>query len=123
MKRHGITSEEATLLDVLVSNRYRAGSRYAAAALARSNHWAKRTNKNEPLTLQWIDELAESSSVRRTLVDVKRKFYEPSCLERGSAATRTVVRSISRVFGPDELTHISRINPASAISGASYNLF
>jgi hypothetical protein len=34
----------------------------------------------------------------------------PSSLERGSAATRTVVRSISLVARPDELTHISRIN-------------
>jgi hypothetical protein len=49
---------------------------------------------------------------RRTLVEVKRKFFinESSCLERGSAATRTVVRSISRLLGVDELTHISRIN-------------
>src|SRR4051812_31283141 len=112
MKRHEVINSESTCWETSEPNRYRAGSRYAAAALARSNRWAKRTNKNKPLALEWIDELAESSSVRRTLVEVKRKFYmnEPSCLERGSAATRTVVRSISRVFGPDELTHISRIN-------------
>src|ERR1051326_8775168 len=48
---------------------------------------------------------------RRTLVVVKRQNYvQPSSLERGSAATRTVVRSISPVFRSDELTHISRIN-------------
>jgi hypothetical protein len=34
----------------------------------------------------------------------------PSSLERGSAATRTVVRSISLIFGSNELTHISKIN-------------
>lgn len=118
MKRHQVIGEKATLLDVHESNRYRAGgwpcaSTYAAAALARSNRWANRTNKNKSLTLEWIDELAESSSVRRTLVDVKRTFYEPSCLERGSAATRTVVRSISPALALQErgeLTHISRIN-------------
>src|SRR4051794_32046457 len=47
---------------------------------------------------------------RRTLVDDKRPLVGPSSLERGSAATRTVVRSISLVYQPDELTHISRIN-------------
>jgi len=47
---------------------------------------------------------------RRILVIVKRPLVGPSSLERGSAATRTVVRSISPVPGPDELTHISRIN-------------
>lgn len=47
----------------------------------------------------------------RTLVVVKRKDkIQPSSLERGSAATRTVVRSISSAFGLNELTHISRIN-------------
>jgi hypothetical protein len=48
--------------------------------------------------------------LRRTLVGVKRPLNGPSSLERGSAATRTVVRSISLVPQPDELTHISRIN-------------
>ena len=48
---------------------------------------------------------------RRTLVVVKRQDYvQPSSLERGSAATRTVVRSISSVVRPDELTHLSKIN-------------
>ncbi len=50
---------------------------------------------------------------RRTLVcplEISSARNERSSLERGSAATRTVVRSISLVFGPDELTHISRIN-------------
>jgi hypothetical protein len=47
----------------------------------------------------------------RTLVGVKRKdWIQPSSLERGSAAIRTVVRSISSVFGPNELTHLSKIN-------------
>src|SRR5436190_10028260 len=111
MKRHEVIHSQSICWEANEPNRYRAGSRFAAAALARSNHWAKITNTNKPLTLQWIDELAESSSVRRTLVEVKRKFFnEPSCLERGSAATRTVVRSISRFYGTDELTHISRIN-------------
>jgi hypothetical protein len=42
---------------------------------------------------------------------VKRKVkHQPSSLERGSAATRTVVRSISLLSGANELTHISRIN-------------
>src|SRR3954447_5850388 len=43
----------------------------------------------------------------RTLVIVKRPVLGPSSLERGSAATRTVVRSISPFSGTDELTHIS----------------
>jgi hypothetical protein len=84
-----------------------------STALAREHPRAQIEKKNpSELLLEWIDALAESSSVRRTLVVVKRPFRvnEPSSLERGSAATRTVVRSISLVFGPDELTHISRIN-------------
>ena len=48
---------------------------------------------------------------RRTLVVVKRReLFRSSSLERGSAATRTVVRSISLLSGANELTHISRIN-------------
>jgi hypothetical protein len=48
---------------------------------------------------------------RRTLDVVKRRTYVRSAsLERGSAATRTVVRSISSVARQNELTHISRIN-------------
>ncbi len=48
---------------------------------------------------------------RRTLVVVKRKdLIQPSSLERGSAATRTVVRSISSAARWNELTHLSRIN-------------
>ena len=47
---------------------------------------------------------------RRILVVVMRPLFGPSSLERGSAATRTVVRSISPVPGSDELTHLSRIN-------------
>jgi hypothetical protein len=72
----------------------------------------KKNKQEEPLTLSWIDALAESARFWRTLVDVKRQLLvnQPSSLERGSAATRTVVRSISSVFGSDELTHISRIN-------------
>lgn len=42
---------------------------------------------------------------------VKRKeLLQPSSLERGSAATRTEVRSISSAARLNELTHISRIN-------------
>ena len=71
----------------------------------------QKTKQEDTLTLQWIDALAASARFRRTLVDVKRQVNtEPSSLERGSAATRTVVRSISQVARPDELTHISRIN-------------
>src|SRR5439155_56955 len=51
-----------------------------------------------------------AARLRRILVVVKRPLIGPSSLERGSAATRTVVRSISPDPGPDELTHISRIN-------------
>jgi hypothetical protein len=70
------------------------------------------THSGQNSTLEWIDALAESSAVRRTLVVVRSSvpMNERSSLERGSAATRTVVRSISPVLGPDELTHISRIN-------------
>ncbi len=71
----------------------------------------QKKQKTETTTLQWIAALAESARFRRTLDVVKRKvLYQPSSLERGSAATRTVVRSISLVARPDELTHISRIN-------------
>jgi hypothetical protein len=88
------------------------GSRFASAALARSRSRARDwKHKNTNATLQWIDELAERARFRRTLVVVKRKkSFQPSSLERGSAATRTVVRSISQVARPDELTHISKIN-------------
>ena len=50
---------------------------------------------------------------RRILVVVMRPLFGPSSLERGSAATRTVVRSISPALasqGLGELTHLSRIN-------------
>jgi hypothetical protein len=48
---------------------------------------------------------------RRTLVVVKRQeLFQPSSLDRGSAATRIVVRSISSVARLNELTYISRIN-------------
>jgi hypothetical protein len=48
---------------------------------------------------------------RRTLVVVKwQELLQPTSLERGSAATRTVVRSISWSTSSNELTHISRIN-------------
>ena len=58
----------------------------------------QKTHSGQNSTLQWIDALAESSAVRRTLVVVKRQdWLQPSSLERGSAATRTVVRSISPV--------------------------
>lgn len=72
----------------------------------------KKNKQEETLTLPWIAALAASARFWRTLVDVKRQFLvnQPSSLERGSAATRTVVRSISQVARPDELTHISRIN-------------
>ena len=47
----------------------------------------------------------------RTLDVVKRRTkVRPASLERGSAATRTVVRSISSIFGSNELTHLSKIN-------------
>jgi hypothetical protein len=82
---------------------------------ARPEHLAgtdQQTNFGQASALEWIDALAESSAVRRTLVVVKSSVLmnQRSSLERGSAATRTVVRSISLVPGPDELTHISRIN-------------
>lgn len=48
---------------------------------------------------------------RRTLEVVKRRTkVRPASLERGSAATRTVVRSISSAARWNELTHISKIN-------------
>lgn len=95
------------------SNRCCAGSPFASAAFARVTSPGKKEKhqQEEPLTLQWIDALAESARFWRTLVVVKRKVnHQPSSLERGSAATRTVVRSISLLFGANELTHISRIN-------------
>ncbi len=76
----------------------------------------KQNRKN--LTRNVLKSWQRAPGFGRTLVDVKRKvLHQPSNLERGSAATRTVVRSISLVFGPDELTHISRINqhPRSAV--------
>src|SRR4051794_20483246 len=69
-----------------------------------------RTNTEPYSVLQWLDALAESCPVRRTLVVVKRPLVGPSSLDRGSAATRTVVRSISSAARLNELTHISRIN-------------
>jgi hypothetical protein len=81
---------------------------------ARPEQIAGRNQKKQTRTeiiWEWIDELAASARFWRTLDVVKRKVnHQPSSLERGSAATRTVVRSISSVFGSDELTHISRIN-------------
>ena len=81
-----------------------------SAALARATGTEETTEKEKSFW-EWIDELAERARFWRTLVDVKRKVTnQPSSLERGSAATRTVVRSISSVSGSNELTHISRIN-------------
>jgi hypothetical protein len=45
MKRHEVTGGKTMLLDVHESNRYRADSRYAAAALARSQSLGKASNK------------------------------------------------------------------------------
>ena len=70
-------------------------------------------NLLDELNLEWIDALAESSAVYgEPSLTLRDQFLvnERSSLERGSAATRTVVRSISPVLGSDELTHISRIN-------------
>jgi len=52
-----------------------------------------------------------AARLRRTLVVVKRRdLSRPASLERGSAATRTVVRSISSAARRNELTHLSKIN-------------
>jgi hypothetical protein len=58
----------------------------------------------------WSELMSWQTAARfwRTLVVVKRP--RPSSLERGSAATRTVVRSISWIARSNELTHLSRIN-------------
>ncbi len=96
--------------------RWSAGSRCASAALARNPVWTGRHIRDGNPARK----TAEGSELKcwqgttrfwRTLVVVKRKeLNQSSSLERGSAATRTVVRSISPICGSDELTHISRIN-------------
>jgi hypothetical protein len=69
------------------------------------------TEHTEPQLCSGLMSGQRATRFRRTLVVVKRKDpFPPSSLERGSAATRTVVRSISRSASSDELTHISRIN-------------
>ncbi len=40
----------------------------------------------------------------------RRNLFRPSSLDRGSAATRTVVRSISSAARWNELTYLSKIN-------------
>jgi hypothetical protein len=76
-------------------------------------HASGQMTKNQTIKLNLSSGLMSrqrAARFRRTLVNVKRPLVGPSNLERGSAATRTVVRSISLVWRPDELTHISRIN-------------
>lgn len=82
---------------------------------ARPEHTSGKDQKHlfDELNLEWIDALAESSAVYgEPSLSLRAQFLadERSSLERGSAATRTVVWSISPVLGSDELTHISRIN-------------
>ena len=114
MKWHEVIAQRRPTEEPVSLTADRAGSRFVATALARS-HIPGKNQKSQIkcLTLQWIDALAESSSVlaipRRSLRD-QFLVNELSCLERGSAATRTVVWSISLISGSDELTHISRIN-------------
>src|SRR5438093_9002678 len=76
---------------------------------ARPEHAFGQGPENKTTSIQLCSGLMSwqrAARLRRTLVVVKRPFIGPSSLERGSAATRTVVRSISQVPGPDELTHI-----------------
>lgn len=80
---------------------------------ARPEHTFGQITKNQTTKTQLSSGLMSwqrAARFRPTLVSVKRPVLGPSSLERGSAATRTVVRSISLVCRPDELTHISRIN-------------
>src|SRR5881275_1462064 len=80
---------------------------------ARPEHASGQKLNNQKIKTQLSSGLMSWQSAARfwrTLVDVKRPVIGPSSLERGSAANRTVVRSISPVFESDELTHISRIN-------------
>src|SRR3954468_20340257 len=80
---------------------------------ARPEHAFGQRPENKTTDIQLCSGLMSwqrAARFRPTLVVVQRPLFGPSSLERGSAATRTVVRSISPVSGPDELTHISRIN-------------
>lgn len=106
-------TREEHLLRASRSNRSRAGSHFASAAFARAARSGKEEKtKRRNFSQEWIEALAASARFWRTLVVVKRQFQVngPSSLERGSAATRTVVRSISSTARWNELTHISRIN-------------
>jgi hypothetical protein len=95
----------------LVSPLSRRLSLRSTALARRMSSGSNQKTKQQNPTLPWIDALAESTRFWRTLVDVKRQvLHQPSSLERGSAATRTVVRSISLLTPANELTHISRIN-------------
>jgi hypothetical protein len=65
----------------------------------------------ENLVRNGLKRWQRAARFRRTLVVVKwQDLVQPTSLERGSAATRTVVRSISWSASSNELTHISRIN-------------
>src|SRR5689334_22690242 len=82
------------------SNRFRAGSRFAPLRSPGACPGQEPENKRADVQL-WSGLMSwqRAARFRRTLVVVKRLVLrnESSCLERGSAATRTVVRSISSV--------------------------
>src|SRR5262245_4744859 len=89
---------------------------------ARPEHACGQGSGNKTTNIQLCSELMSWQSVarlRRTLVVVKRPRVGPSSLERGSAATRTVVRSISPVPGPDELTHYQQDQPSLIAASAN----
>lgn len=107
-----VMTREETLLSIGIQPLSRRLSlRYTAFARTKSSGKEEK-KREETFRLEWIEALAASARFWRTLVVRYEEgdLLQPSSLERGSAATRTVVRSISRSESSDELTHISRIN-------------
>jgi hypothetical protein len=105
--------QRQNLWRVTRSNRSRAGSRFVTLRSPGPCVGAKKTNqRRKTLARNGLKRWQEAPGLGEPSMSVKRQFHvnEPSSLERGSAATRTVVRSISSAARWNELTHISRIN-------------
>ncbi len=102
-----IQGENSPKSSDLISGGYKSSHKYRSAAVS---SWTSRSG--------WrISLVFESAAAGPWDTAALRSLFMSCVLERGSAATGTVVRSISSAARRNELTHISRINqhPRSAV--------